>query len=102
LSSNEPFALNEYQSFELLVEDLHAVFENVAPVAAHDGVYSHRIYEILLRACTEFESVCKELLEKQGEIVARPTMGNYLPVLGKYVQPELQVGLFFWSPKLDF
>lgn len=36
------------------------------PTDAHLQVYSHRLYEILLRACTEFESLCREILMTHG------------------------------------
>lgn len=53
-------------SFRLLYRDLIEVFEYVEPVSAHREVYSHRLFALLLRACTDFESVAKDALVAQG------------------------------------
>ena len=58
---------NQYEpAFHLLVEDFLRVCEFVEPVDAHLQVYSHRLYELLLRASTEFESLSREILEAHG------------------------------------
>jgi len=48
-----------WQYFKMLYQDIEKSFEYVHPTAEHFKVYSLRHYEYLLRACTEFESVCK-------------------------------------------
>lgn len=68
-SSNE--ALNQKRNqyapaFHLLVQDFLRVCEFIEPVDAHLHVYSHRLNELLLRASTEFESLCREVLETHG------------------------------------
>jgi len=74
------------KAFELLCIDLERVFEFVEPDDANLSVYSHRLYELHLRACTEFESVCKEaLLAAEIELPKRPTIVHYQmlePLLG--------------------
>jgi len=58
---------NQYEpAFILLVGDFLRVCEFVEPTDAHLEVYSHRLYEILLRACTEFGSLCREVLTAHG------------------------------------
>jgi hypothetical protein len=58
---------NQYEpAFILLVGDFLRVCEFVEPTDTHLDVYSHRLYEILLRACTEFESLCREILIAHG------------------------------------
>ena len=49
-------------SFRLLTHDLVQVFEYIEPVPDHERVYSHRLFALLLRACTDFESIAKELV----------------------------------------
>lgn len=49
-------------AFFLIVEDLKKVFEYIEPINAHDNVYSHRLFELLLFTCTEIESILSELL----------------------------------------
>jgi hypothetical protein len=58
---------NQYEpAFHLLVQDFLRVCEFIEPVDAHLQIYSHRLYELLLRACTEFESLSREILEAHG------------------------------------
>src|SRR5882672_331983 len=53
-------------SFALLERDLEALLEFVEPVDANAACFSHRSYALLLRACTEFESLAKDLLVEGG------------------------------------
>jgi hypothetical protein len=46
-------------SFRLVCRDLLEVLEFIHSDEKHLGVYSHRIFGLLLRACTDFESICK-------------------------------------------
>lgn len=48
-----------WSAFMNLFSDLEDTFRFVEPVSKHLSVYSLRYYELLLRAATEFESVCK-------------------------------------------
>lgn len=48
----------------MLYKDFEKSFEYIHPTESHFKVYSMRHYEFLLRACTEFESVCKNELHK--------------------------------------
>lgn len=49
-----------WNSFKMLHNDLEESLRYVNPSAEHFKVYSLRFYELLIRASTEFESVCKE------------------------------------------
>lgn len=53
--------------FKILYQDFEKSLEYVHPMPSHYKVYSLRNYEFLLRACTEFESVCKTELYKSGK-----------------------------------
>lgn len=52
----------------LIIRDLYELFNYVEPCDANSSVYSHRLYELLLRACTEFETNCKGILESNGYV----------------------------------
>lgn len=54
------------RSYKILENDLKAVFEYVEPSDDNLHVYSHRIYELLLRTATEFETNCKRILDANG------------------------------------
>jgi hypothetical protein len=49
-----------WESFKILYQDFEDSFRYVYPHPNHLDVYSLRYYELLLRACTEFESLCKQ------------------------------------------
>jgi len=49
-------------AYYMIAEDIKKVFEYIEPVPAHGKVYSHRLFELLLRTCTEIESIFTELL----------------------------------------
>lgn len=61
-----------WKTFKMLYSDLEDTFRYVHPVLEHMDVYSFKYYELLLRTCTEFESLCKELLVK-GELTSKRT-----------------------------
>jgi hypothetical protein len=92
---------NQYEpAFILLVGDFLRVCEFIEPTDAHVQVYSHRLYEILLRACTEFESLCREILmthglRKQGNL----NISDYVeiaPLLDLRRQTSIAL---FWRPE---
>lgn len=52
---------NNIFAYELLKKDLKNVFEYIEPTSENLNVFSHRTFELLLRACTEVESLCKQI-----------------------------------------
>lgn len=60
-----------WEYFKMIYNDFEKSLEYVHPIDKHFKVYSMRHYEFLLRACTEFESVCKVELNKVSS-----TIGN--------------------------
>lgn len=88
-------------SCDLLLRDLLEVFEFVKPVSAHEHVYSHRLFALLLRACTDFESIAKDLLMLAGS-QKQPEKINVLDY--RELEPSLrlepiEVRLLAWRPK---
>ena len=49
-------------SARLIIDDFEHLFEYIEPHSSNLNVFSHRIYELLLRTCTEVESCCKGIL----------------------------------------
>ena len=47
----------------LIMRDLNEIFNFVEPSNDNSSIYSHRIYELLLRTATEFETNCKGILK---------------------------------------
>lgn len=50
------------RSYKILENDLKKVFEYIEPCDDNLSTYSHRLYELLLRACTELKLIVKEYL----------------------------------------
>ena len=87
-------------AFRLLVDDLREVCAFVEPTDANLDTFSHRIYELLLRACTEFESASRQALVS----VSYPKLARYMTIndyrtLEQYLTLEkFEVGLLLWQP----
>ncbi len=96
-------ALNIYSylaSFEILCSDFRRLAEYVEPSDANLKTYSYRLYELLLRACTDFESVCKE--ELVAADCAKPpadmNINDYKTLEGRLHLEQVHVGLLIWRP----
>lgn len=88
-------------SFDLLQRDLVDVFEYVEPVSAHNQVYSHRLFSLLLRACTDFESIAKDVLSARGD--SKPTermnIMDYRRLDPEFKLEQVEVRLHLWRPQ---
>lgn len=58
------------RAFELLEKDLTNLFDYIEPNDKNKYTYSHKIYELFLRACTEFEANAKFILKNNGNAKA--------------------------------
>lgn len=58
--------INLSSAYNLLIKDMIVIFEYVHPCKGNLDTYSHRIYELFLRASTEFEANCKAFLIANG------------------------------------
>lgn len=89
------------RAYTLIERDLIELFDYIEPCDANLSAYSHRTYELLLRASTEFETNCKGILHANG--YARPGGGN-LDIMDYYKiekasrLSEYQVILNTWHP----
>lgn len=54
------------RAYHILEKDLIELFEFVDPADNNLPTFSHRIYELFLRACTEFETNATKILEVNG------------------------------------
>ena len=87
----------------LLFEDLQRLLEYVQPDDNHLQTYSHRSYELFIRACTEFETVCKHLMLAHGHTLPeRPTIANYQSLCAPLNLQSFLVGLHFWMPRRKY
>lgn len=63
------------RAYSILEEDLIRLFQYVEPSENNSLTFSHRTYELLLRASTEFENNCKAILKANG--YDTPVRGNW-------------------------
>ena len=50
----------------MILRDLNTLYDYIEPSDDNLGVFSHRIYELLLRTAAEFEANCKGILKANG------------------------------------
>lgn len=75
------------KAYQLLEQDLIKTFDYVEPEAQNRGTYSHRYYEIILRAGTEFENVCKQILKENrliGKVSKQTTIKDYFLIIKEF------------------
>lgn len=83
----------------LLVADLEAVFEYIEPSDQNLSTYSHRLYSLLLRACTEFESLAKEMaISLHGDAREFRSMTQYRSLDREFKLSLLAVDVLPWRP----
>lgn len=78
-----PEAIKCFKAYELLKDDLREVLDYIEPAAANLATYSHRTFELLLRACTEVESLCRQVFSKNRVALdVRANMARYSDLNG--------------------
>jgi hypothetical protein len=87
-------------AFQILCGDFRRILEFIEPVDQNLEAYSHRLYELLLRACTEFESAAKELLVIAGssKAPADMTINDYKTLESSLHMEAREVGILLWQP----
>lgn len=90
-----------YRALQLLELDFKKAFEYVEPCDNNLKTYSQRLYELLLRACTEFEASAKAILcansyQKSPDDF---TIKDYKLINKASKLSEYKVSLLPWSPE---
>jgi hypothetical protein len=86
-----------WESLKILCKDLESSYRYVQPDIIHFPVYSLRYYELLLRACTEFESLCSEKVKEYGLIKKKGnlTIKDYYLLEARLNLSKYAVGFYF-------
>ena len=92
------------RSFNILLADFQKLSEYVEPSSSNGNTYSFRIYELILRVCTEFESLCKELLVAEGYSKSPDKMkiNDYKTLEDTLKLEGIKVSLTSWDPSNEF
>ena len=88
------------RSYKILESDLKKIFEYIEPSEDNKATYSHRIYELFLRASTEFESNCKRILEVNGYVKSTNlNICDYRKIDKATKLSEYEVYIDIWRPQ---
>lgn len=82
----------------LIFEDLDRIFTFIEPSQENEKVFSHRIYELLLRTCTAFEAVSRSILveEKYPKKSEDLNITDYFTLSSKYQLPNHEALIESW------
>lgn len=86
-------------AYHILESDFKKLFDYIELNENNKTTFSHRIYELILRTCTEFESNCKGILE-DNNYTSRGNLNitDYFKINKASKLNEYQVRLNVWSP----
>lgn len=90
-------------SYRLLVRDYEKLLEYIEPTSDNNETYSHRIYELLLRVCTECESVWRDMvvgMHWNAKKRAEMNGSDYRKLDENLFFSRFVVDLFFWRPEM--
>jgi hypothetical protein len=90
-------------SFKLIISDFERICEFIEPTDDNLATYSHRIYELFLRSCTEFESIAKDALisinyPKKDKL----NINDYVHLESHLGLERFEVGMTLWRPQTRF
>lgn len=97
--------VNAYRrSFELIASDFRRLTEFVEPDVSNADTHSFRIYELTLRICTEFESLCKDLLVEKhcDKLPGEMNINDYKTLESDLKLEQAKICLVLWNPANDF
>lgn len=90
------------RAYKILEKDLIELLDYIEPCDDNLTTYSHRIYELFLRACTEFETNSKAILKANGYNKSKYKINDYFKLnkamkLSDYI---IKVNIWEGEPKL--
>lgn len=87
------------RAYSILEEDLLKLFQYIEPSDKNANVFSQRTYELLLRASTEFETNCKQILSANDyKPKSKWTVKDYQKVDKATKLSEYEIKLNIWYP----
>lgn len=88
---------NYVRAFLLIQKDLLALFDYIEPSDANLKTHSHRIHELLLRACVEVEANCKAILrENEYNKSGRWDVNDYRKIEQSHYLSQYKVRIPNW------
>jgi hypothetical protein len=90
-------------AFLLLERDIHAMFESVMPTDKNKETYSYRLFELILRTCTQVESNFRAILRDNQYTIKDEkdwNMNDYSKIEKSHFLSEYTVEMPFWYGEL--
>lgn len=89
------------RAFEIIIKDYLDILDYIEPNDNNENAYSHRIYKLFLRTCTEFESNCKSILSaNQFSKTDRWNILDYYKINKAAKLSEYELHLNIWNPNI--
>lgn len=86
-------------AYHIILNDFHKLFDYIELHDQNKSAFSHRIYELLLRTCTEFENNCKGILRDNGYSTGKNlTIKDYFKINEASKLNEYTIKINIWSP----
>jgi hypothetical protein len=86
-------------AYHIIESDFKKIFDFVELNDSNKNTFSHRIYELILRTCTEFETNCTGILDDNGYTKSgKLNITDYFKINGASKLSEFEVRLNVWSP----
>ncbi|MBI3335653.1 MAG: hypothetical protein HY001_04100 [Candidatus Portnoybacteria bacterium] len=88
------------RAYRVIEDDLLKLFQYIEPSDKNKNTFSQRTYELLLRAATEFETNCKQILRANGYEASKNKwdMNDYKKIDKATKLSEYQIKLNIWYP----
>lgn len=86
-------------AYHIIENDFKKLFDYIELNDNNKNTFSHRIYELILRICTEFELNCKGILEENGyNRSGNLNITDYFKINASSKLNEYEVRLNVWTP----
>lgn len=91
--------ISSIRAFEIIVKDYLDILDYIEPNDNNENTYSHRIYELFLRTCTEFEYNCKSILSS-NQFTKRGNWNifDYYKINKAAKLSDYEIHLTIWNP----
>lgn len=92
--------LSFIHSYHLIEKDLKLLFDYISPNDSNRLTFSHRIYELFFRCCTEFENNARAILIDNGYTTSSHNMNisnDYFKINRVLKLDEYEVRLNIWE-----
>jgi hypothetical protein len=85
------------RAYEYITAALRDIFESVEPAEQNLSTYSFKLYELLIRICTEIEANFKAIFRDNGFVCAEYNMHQYKRIEKSHFLSQYKVKYLIWE-----